>query len=237
MQCWGIRADWKPQGGAVCLFGNDRHRASALYRLPKMDERSASWCHLALDIALCLCTGHYLVDSLTDTGDADELSSALQPDSFVNVAKVVLSRRCTILLLFWFDHLKAIDQNRKKGWCHPGCHNIIWCSASPLAACPSISVTPWSYLSSWTWSLPSSEQPSSLMAHLVGSSGLSHTHQSQDIGGHQREQNYRKSCLCTRGDLCPPTTSPLLHGSSLQLMCQVSHPFLHVVCCIYIDTH
>ena len=116
------------------------------------------------------------------------------------------------------------------------CHHV-WYSASPLAAYPSTWVPSWSCQSVWIWSLPSLEQPSSPLAHLVGSSAPSHTHQSRDVGGHQRGQDYYRSCPCRRDDLCPPvlpTVLPLLRGSSRQLMCRVSHPFLQVCC---IQTH
>ena len=56
-------------------------------------------------------------------------------------------------------------------------------------------------------------------------------------GGHQRGQDYYRSCPCRRDYLCPPvlpTALPLLRVSSWQLMCQVSHPFLQVCC---IQTH
>ena len=59
----------------------------------------------------------------------------------------------------------------------------------------------------------------------------------RDVGGHQRGQDYYRSCPCRRDDLCPPvlpTALPLLRGSSRQLMCRVSHPFLQVCC---IQTH
>ena len=78
------------------------------------------------------CTGHYLLDSVTDTGDPNWLNDAVQPPSIIlknrskdyehsldpeafvsDVAKAVLLAPEDVKL--WFDHLKAIDQNRKKG--------------------------------------------------------------------------------------------------------------------------
>ena len=99
--------------------------------LPKLDP-NRPWGNQNCNECAGFCTGHYLLDSLTDTGDVNDLSSALQPpsvilkekfkeypssldpESFVtDVAKTVLLSPDDVRL--WFDHLQTIEQNRKKG--------------------------------------------------------------------------------------------------------------------------